>query len=105
MAEVQSFERSDADAYFAVNPDLLDEKIWSYRQLQHLAKRVGVKANGTRSQLVDRLREWHKTGSTSMGDDDEGDENVPPTSPENGAQNSNFHMIQARRKKSRVRAS
>ena len=100
---------ADECVYFAVNPDLLDENIWSYRQLQvhgmprtqecgpelhrigpcirpkisigpkdrpnfHraivwqcLAKRVGVKANGSRAVLVERLQQWHKNGNPAVG--------------------------------------
>jgi hypothetical protein len=83
---------SAEDVYFAVNPDLLDEKIWSYRQLQHLAKRVGVKANGSRAALVERLQQWHKNGIPAVDDEeDEDEENKPPVPP---GEETNFHMLQ-----------
>jgi len=91
---------ADECVYFAVNPDLLDENIWSYRQLQCLAKRVGVKANGSRAVLVERLQQWHKNGNPAVDDDSSSDtENKPPSKQ---TDESNFHMLQVNLSKQKM---
>uniref|UniRef100_A0A7S0IIL6 SAP domain-containing protein n=1 Tax=Calcidiscus leptoporus TaxID=127549 RepID=A0A7S0IIL6_9EUKA len=47
--------------YFSLNPGVFDSaEHWSYRDLQRLAKRLGVPANGARPCLVARLQSWHR---------------------------------------------
>lgn len=47
--------------YLAINPQLFDSSThWSYRDLQKLAKRLELRADGKREELVERLRAWHR---------------------------------------------
>ena len=47
--------------YLAINPGLFDStEHWSYRDLQKLAKRLGLNSLGKRDELVERLRAWHR---------------------------------------------
>ena len=50
-----------AAPYYSINPGLFDsEEHWSYRDLQRLAKRLGLIATGKRSELCVRLQAWHR---------------------------------------------
>jgi hypothetical protein len=39
---------------------MLDSKHLSYRQIQQLAMQLGLKGNGKRNEIVQRLRTWHQ---------------------------------------------
>eukprot|EP00965_Chrysotila_dentata_P197537 6178237-Pleurochrysis_carterae.AAC.1 len=52
---------SCAPPYYSLNPGLFDSsEHWSYRDLQRLAKKLGIPANGPRSGLAERLQDWHR---------------------------------------------
>jgi hypothetical protein len=52
--------------YLAINPGLFDSvDHWSYRDLQKLAKRLGLSASGKREDVVERLKTWHREQRTS----------------------------------------
>lgn len=52
----------EGQEFLTINPDTLsDPKIWSYRDLQKIAKAVGLHANGRREKLVQSLDEWHRS--------------------------------------------
>ena len=47
--------------YLAINPQLFDStEHWTYRDLQKLAKRLNLGCSGTREEVVQRLRSWHR---------------------------------------------
>lgn len=47
--------------YLAINPGLFDSsEHWTYRDLQKLAKRLGLNSAGKRDEIVERLRAWHR---------------------------------------------
>ena len=47
--------------YLAINPGLFDSSDhWSYRDLQKLAKRLGLPQTGKREEVVERLKAWHR---------------------------------------------
>ena len=69
------------DPYLTINPSLLDDHNWSYRDLQTLCKQVNVRASGKRIELVDRLVVWHQ----QQFDDNKRAEQI---------QGSNFSMLQ-----------
>lgn len=69
------------DPYLTINPSLLDDNNWSYRDLQTLCKQVTISARGKRYELVDRLVEWHH----QQFDDSRRKEQIP---------GSNFSMLQ-----------
>lgn len=48
-------------SFLAINPQLFESvEHWSYRDLQKLARRLELSANGQRQELIERLREWHR---------------------------------------------
>jgi hypothetical protein len=52
----------EGQQYLAVNPDTLhDATLWSYRDLQKLAKFASIKANQKRSVLVEELLTWNRS--------------------------------------------
>ena len=52
----------DGSHLLTINPATLDdESLWSYADLQKLAKALDVRASGKRNELVERLMDWHKT--------------------------------------------
>ena len=54
-------EVANVPAYYALNPSLFDSaEHWTYRDLQKLAKTLGVHAAGRREDLVERLNAWHR---------------------------------------------
>jgi len=56
--------------YLSINPWLFDSsEHWSYRDLQRLAKRLDLPANGKREEIVYRLQTWHREtrGSDQAG--------------------------------------
>ena len=56
----------DGAHLLTINPATLDdESLWSYQDLQKLAKALDIKAAGRRCELVARLLEWHKTRNDS----------------------------------------
>ena len=47
--------------YLAINAQLFDSADhWTYRDLQKLAKRLDLSCNGSREEVVMRLRAWHR---------------------------------------------
>lgn len=47
--------------FLAINPQLFAScDLWSYRDLQKLAKRLELPTSGRREDLIERLREWHR---------------------------------------------
>lgn len=46
--------------YVTINPDLLRDAAWQFRDLQLLCMRLGLGGRGTRSELVERLLAWHR---------------------------------------------
>eukprot|EP00823_Brevimastigomonas_motovehiculus_P007978 TRINITY_DN713_c0_g1_i1.p1 TRINITY_DN713_c0_g1~~TRINITY_DN713_c0_g1_i1.p1 ORF type:complete len:477 (-),score=145.23 TRINITY_DN713_c0_g1_i1:156-1586(-) len=47
--------------FLAWNPDLLETDEWSFSDLRRLCKNLGLSGGGKRTDLVARLREWHRT--------------------------------------------
>eukprot|EP00916_Digyalum_oweni_P017754 GHVL01029264.1.p1 GENE.GHVL01029264.1~~GHVL01029264.1.p1 ORF type:complete len:278 (+),score=33.51 GHVL01029264.1:95-835(+) len=53
--------------YVTVNPATLDDpKLWSYRELQELCKRVGLICTGPRHDVYSRLMTWHRGNHDSL---------------------------------------
>jgi SAP domain len=53
-----------------LNPGCFDDvNAFKYRDLQQLAKHVGVPANGKRTDLVKRLQKWHRTQFSDIRDE------------------------------------
>ena len=51
----------EGQQYYTINPDtFVDSDLWSYRDLQKLAKAVGIKANVDRLSLISNLQTWHR---------------------------------------------
>ena len=47
--------------YLSINPGLFESQDhWSYRDLQKLAKRLDLCSTGTREDIVQRLKAWHR---------------------------------------------
>jgi len=54
-------EVAKAEPYYSLNPGLFDSvEHWKYRDLQKLAKTLGVSAGGKREDVVVRLQEYHR---------------------------------------------
>lgn len=52
----------EGETYISINPATLDDaSVWSYRDLQLLSKRVGLRSNLKRENLVKNLIRWHRT--------------------------------------------
>ena len=52
---------SEGASFITINPATLDDaKLWSYRDLRALCKRVKLKGNGKREELVKRLQAWNR---------------------------------------------
>eukprot|EP00964_Phaeocystis_antarctica_P048189 scaffold27889_cov67-Phaeocystis_antarctica.AAC.4 len=50
-----------AEPYYSLNPGLFDSvEHWKYRDLQKLAKTLGISAGGKREDVVVRLQEYHR---------------------------------------------
>ena len=54
-------EKERLPKYFTFNPGVFDDKIWSTKDLQKLARKLGVQSHGSRRAIVQRLREWHRS--------------------------------------------
>ena len=67
--------------FITINPDTLtDSTVWSYRDLQKISRAVGVKANGSRDDLVQKLQTWNRMrvdGTKTVVDDNFIDSQVP----------------------------
>jgi len=54
-------EVAQAEPYYSLNPGLFDSvEHWKYRDLQKLAKTLGISAGGKREDVVVRLQEYHR---------------------------------------------
>jgi len=52
---------AQAEPYYSLNPGLFDSvEHWKYRDLQKLAKTLGLSAGGKREDVVLRLQEYHR---------------------------------------------
>ena len=52
---------AQAEPYYSLNPGLFDSvEHWKYRDLQKLAKTLGISAGGKREDVVMRLQEYHR---------------------------------------------
>lgn len=52
---------AQAEPYYSLNPGLFDSvEHWKYRDLQKLAKTLGISAGGKREDVVVRLQEYHR---------------------------------------------
>ena len=52
----------EGESFLTINPyTFSDTSIWVHRDLQKLCKKLGLKANGGRQQLVNRLSVWHRS--------------------------------------------
>lgn len=52
----------EGQEFLTINPDTLsDPELWSYQDLQKIAKAVGLRANCRREALVQSLDEWHRS--------------------------------------------
>lgn len=47
--------------YFTFNPAVFDDKIWTTKDLRKLSRKLGVSDEGSRSSIIHRLRQWHRT--------------------------------------------
>lgn len=47
--------------FVSINPALLADERWQYRDLQKLCMSLGLGGRGNRSALVDKLRRWNRT--------------------------------------------
>ena len=51
----------EGQSFITINPDTLnDSRLWSYRDLQKIGRAVGIKANGSREIIVERLQSWNR---------------------------------------------
>lgn len=51
----------EGQSFITINPDTLnDSRLWSYRDLQKISRAVGIKANGSRDSIVQRLQSWNR---------------------------------------------
>lgn len=67
--------------YVTINPDMLREAAWNFRDLQLLCMRLGLGGRGTRDQLVERLLAWHrKCFRKKEADEEEEEEDDHPLS-------------------------
>jgi hypothetical protein len=83
--------------YVTINPDLLRDAAWQFRDLQLLCMRLGLGGRGTRSELVERLLAWHrkcfhKKQSEAMEEDEEDDH--PLSISKRMKHASNFSLLQ-----------
>ena len=52
---------SEGASFITINPATLDDTaLWSYQDLRSLCKRVKIKGNGKREELVKRLQAWNR---------------------------------------------
>ena len=59
-----------ASQFFAFNPALLDDaELWSYRDLQLLAIKVGQGGGGSRQRMVQKLTDWHRRQTPAQAAD------------------------------------
>lgn len=58
-------DSSDVQPYVAINPSLLHDTRWSYRDLQLLCQRLGLGGSGDRTHLIHKLRTWNRTHFSS----------------------------------------
>lgn len=48
--------------FFAFNPSTFDDpELWTQRDLQRLCSKLGLRATGSRADLVHRLQVWHRS--------------------------------------------
>jgi hypothetical protein len=62
------------EQFFAFNPEFLDDADkWSYRDLQGLAKQLGVPGGGkgSRAALVKKLKDWNRENDEALEEDPE----------------------------------
>jgi len=63
----------EGQEYISINPGTLsDPELWSYQDLQKIAKTVGLRANTRREELVNSLIEWNrcrKDGTKTLVED------------------------------------
>lgn len=48
------------DPYVTINPEMLNDPTWSYRDLQLLCMRLHLGGKGKRVELVEKLLDWHR---------------------------------------------
>lgn len=84
----------EGQQYFSLNPAVFsDPKSWSFNDLRKLSKELGLKGNGKRQQLEERLAQWHRQrtdASTNMvpSRDDSSEEDLPMN-----VEGSNFSVL------------
>ena len=76
-AEEQADDDSSMQPYVAINPALLHDNRWAYRDLQLLCQRLGLGGRGDRLHLIHKLRTWNRTHFSSS--------NLPATAASNFA--------------------
>jgi hypothetical protein len=78
--------------YFSLNPSVFDDKkSWSYNDLRKLSKELGLKGNGKRYELEERLAQWHRQRtefSTNMVPSSTSEEDLPMN-----VEGSNFSVL------------
>ena len=69
LQEADEPEQTAGDAsmqsYVAINPALLFDSRWAYRDLQLLCQRLGLGGRGDRLHLIHKLRTWNRTHFSS----------------------------------------
>ena len=63
--EKPSDDDSGSLPYVAINPALLHDSRWAYRDLQLLCQRLGLGGRGDRLHLIHKLRSWNRTHFSS----------------------------------------
>ena len=64
-AEQQQVDEGSLQPYVVINPALLHDTRWAYRDLQLLCQRLGLGGKGDRSHLIHKLRTWNRTHFSS----------------------------------------
>ena len=80
--------------YVTINPDMLRDAAWNFRDLQLLCMRLRLGGRGTRDQLVERLLAWHRKCFHKREDLEDDEDDHPLSIRKRMKYASNFSLLQ-----------